>query len=377
METMFKFSTFGFFICFLNVFFSCGNSTGNKNKGEKTSSPQTKIHIKSIKILSPQNNTALRFNDVLKIAYQTAQEYPADSIRVFLNGKELKYTRLEPDKIQIKIPEYKTGKLILKLHAYHKGGKESSSSCSLNILPDTKPIRLNYTIIKEYPHDKKAYTQGLVYHEDFIYEGTGLREGLSSLRKLDIKTGKVISILNLDKEYFGEGITIYKNRIYQLTWTSRKGFIYEIENFSPISTFGYPTEGWGLTTMDKELVMSDGSNSLHFIEPESFFIKRSIQVFDYEGPVNSINELEYANGLIWANIWLKDKIIAIDPYSGAVVKEIDFSSLLTKKERKKMDIQDDVLNGIAYNYKKKTFYITGKRWPKLFEIDIIQKDTEK
>ena len=176
-------------------------------------------------------------------------------------------------------------------------------------------------------------------------------------------------MLGLDSQYFGEGITVYKDKIYQLTWTSQKAFVYDLASFTLLTTFDYSMEqGWGLTTMGDKLVMSDGSHNLYHLDPNLFSVVKTVEVFDNKGPVTNLNELEYINGYIWANEWLTDRIVIIDPESGEVVQDLLLPNLLTASERAKLDQNDDVLNGIAYNEKKGTIYITGKHWPKLFEI---------
>ena len=202
-----------------------------------------------------------------------------------------------------------------------------------------------------------------------MYEGTG-QYGESSIRKTDMKDGKILSILNIDSQLFGEGITIYGDKIYQITWRSHKGFVYDLKTFSLESTFQYNSEGWGLTTAGDHLIMSDGSNKLYHIAPSGFTIIKEVEVYDHQGPVDQLNELEYADGLVWANIWLTERIIGIDPETGVVKAELDMSSLLKPVERMQLDDKDDVLNGIAYNPDRATFYVTGKRWPKMFEIKI-------
>ena len=223
-------------------------------------------------------------------------------------------------------------------------------------------------LVKTYSHATDASTQGLVYIDGIMYEGTGIK-GQSTLRKIDLENNKTLSMLGLDSQYFGEGITVYKDKIYQLTWTSQKAFVYDLASFTLLTTFDYSMEqGWGLTTMGDKLIMSDGSHNLYHLDPNLFSVVKTVEVFDNKGPVTNLNELEYINGYIWANEWLTDRIVIIDPQSGEVIEELLLPNLLTASERAKLDQNDDVLNGIAYNEKKGTIYVTGKHWPKLFEI---------
>jgi len=221
-----------------------------------------------------------------------------------------------------------------------------------------------YTIKKVYPHDPGAFTQGLVYYKGFLYEGTGLR-GRSSLRKVDISTGKVLMKVEISDKYFAEGITILNNKIYQLTWKSNKGFVYDQNSFKLLNTFSYNTEGWGITTDGNELIISDGTSRVYFMDPGTFRITRSIEVTYNNSPIKNINELEYINGYIYANIWQTNYIAEIDPGTGNIKTILDLENIL-----KKNLIRDNVKvpNGIAYNPQSGSLYITGKLWPELYEI---------
>jgi glutamine cyclotransferase len=230
------------------------------------------------------------------------------------------------------------------------------------------PLSYTYEIINSYFHDPNAFTQGLEFNNGFLFESTGLyRE--STLRKVDLETGKVLENISLADQYFGEGITIFDNRIIQLTWISNKGFVYEKDSFELITEFTYQTEGWGITNDGSQLIMSDGSSTLFFLDPETFKIVKQVQVIDEE-PVSNLNELEYIHGQVWANIWLQDKIAIINPQTGKVQAWVNLSGL------NQDDTQDPnkVLNGIAYDSKGDRIFVTGKKWSKLFQIDI--KKTE-
>lgn len=233
-----------------------------------------------------------------------------------------------------------------------------------------KTPAIAYTIAAEYPHDTSAYTQGLEFHDGKLYEGTGDYE-TSSLRITDYKTGKVEKkhMMGTDS-IFGEGITIFKNKIFQLTWQSHVVYVYDVANFDkPINTFKWPYEGWGLTNNGTDLIISDGSSKLFFINPDNFKLKSTISVTENGSPVYELNELEYVDGFVFANIYQTDKIVKIDPASGFVVGKISFADALTKRFSDKIiPERTDVLNGIAYDSATKKFFITGKRWPKMFEL---------
>ncbi|MCX6148785.1 MAG: glutaminyl-peptide cyclotransferase [Candidatus Kapabacteria bacterium] len=221
-------------------------------------------------------------------------------------------------------------------------------------------------IIRTFQHDKEAFTQGLIYFKGFLYESTGLN-GKSSLRKLDVKTGKVIKKINVGEKYFSEGIAIHDNKIYMLTWLNRTCFVYDLETFKLINEFSYYGEGWGLTTFDDKLLMSDGKNIIRVINPTNFSLDKAINILDENSPVQFINELELVDNILYANIWQSDKIAMIDINTGLVISYLDMTSL---REMLPSTEGIDVLNGIAYNNDSKTFYATGKNWPLLFEFVI-------
>jgi glutamine cyclotransferase len=221
-------------------------------------------------------------------------------------------------------------------------------------------------IINTYPHDRQAFTQGLVLDQGTLYEGTGLR-GRSSLRRVDLTTGRVLQVHALPAQFFGEGITVYGPHIIQLTWQSQVGFVYDKSNFTLIRQFTYPTEGWGITHDGQRLIMSDGTSMLYFLHPQTLSEIGQLHVRDDKGPVARLNELEYVQDSIYANLWQTDRIARIDPESGRVTAWIDLTGLLQREDRIG---QVDVLNGIAYDADRDRLFVTGKLWPKLFEIQI-------
>jgi glutamine cyclotransferase len=224
-------------------------------------------------------------------------------------------------------------------------------------------------VINTYPHDPESFTEGLVYHKGYLYESTGLK-GKSVLKKMEITSGKVIKEVKLAEEYFGEGMAILHNKIYQLTWRNQTGFIYDLLSFRQIGKFSYQGEGWGLATDGKILFMSDGSSLITCRDPVSFKTIRKIDVRDGNRPVDKLNELEFIGGEIWANIFMEDILARISPQTGQVLGWIDLSPLLSLlPDPGKIDI----LNGIAYDPEKARIFVTGKFWPKLFEIKIRNK----
>ncbi|RJQ75537.1 MAG: glutaminyl-peptide cyclotransferase [Desulfobacteraceae bacterium] len=227
--------------------------------------------------------------------------------------------------------------------------------------PQPPAFNQTYTIINAFDHDPGAFTQGLVFHDGFLYEGTGLH-GESGLRKVELETGRVLKAISLPARFFGEGITSAGDKIVQLTLNSNIGFVYD-ERFNLLKTFAYPTEGWGITYDGKRLIVSDGTSILYFWDLSTFEEIGRIQVFDMDGPVHRLNELEYIRGEVWANVWPTDRIARIDPYTGQVKGWIDLTGILNGE-----DFHSDVLNGIAYDPEEDRIFVTGKLWPKLFEI---------
>jgi glutamine cyclotransferase len=221
-----------------------------------------------------------------------------------------------------------------------------------------------FKVVHSYPHDPDAFTQGLFFHEGFLYEGTGLR-GRSSIRKVELETGKVLQQVDLPGEVFGEGITLWGDRIIGLTWQEGIAFVLDLKTFKLWRKFNYAGEGWGLTHNDRELIMSDGTPELRFLDPLSFKELRRVKVTAGGQPIDQLNELEWVEGEVFANIWQTDRIARINPKTGNVAGWIDLAGLLPQRRS-----SDDVLNGIAYDATKKRLFVTGKLWPKLFEIQL-------
>jgi glutaminyl-peptide cyclotransferase len=225
-----------------------------------------------------------------------------------------------------------------------------------------------YEVFHVWPHDPHAFTQGLIFYNGNLLESTG-QVGRSSLRRVEVETGKVLEKVEVPPPHFAEGITLLNGKIYQLTWQDQLGFIYDSGTFEKIGEFHYAGEGWGLTNDDKSLIMSDGTNRLRFLDPNNFQVTKTIAVFDGQTPVADLNELEYVQGEIYANVWHDDRIARIDPQTGRVTSWINLSEILTRAEVRD---EEAVLNGIAYDEIGHRLFVTGKLWPKLFEIRIKQ-----
>ena len=232
--------------------------------------------------------------------------------------------------------------------------------------PEAAPI-YSAQVVNAYPHDRSAFTEGLFFKDGALYESTGY-EGRSSIRKVELATGKVLQRRDLDKAYFGEGIVAFKDRLIELTWKSEVGFIYDLKSFAPKGRFTYKGEGWALTTDGRRIIMSDGTNTLRFLDPQTLKQTGSVSVTYGGKKVIYLNELEWVKGEVWANIWTTDEIVRIDPSTGKVLGWINLSGLLPDRER---DGNEDVLNGIAYDAEHDRIFVTGKQWPKLYEIKLL------
>jgi glutaminyl-peptide cyclotransferase len=248
-----------------------------------------------------------------------------------------------------------------------------TSSGTNNPNSEPAPAILNYTLLNAHPHDTSFFTEGLEFNEGKLFESSGGQEEEtphpSAFGVLDLKTGKVDKKVELDNAiYFGEGITIFNGKIYQLTWKNQKGFIYDAKTYKKIKEFDYQGDGWGLTHDSSRLIMSNGSSNLKFLDPETLKVMTIVSVVDNNGPVSNINELEFIDGYVYANVWQRDHILKIDPSSGKVVGRINLDSLV--REVRSKSATADVLNGIAYNPLTKTIFVTGKLWPLIYEIRV-------
>ena len=343
---------------------SCSN--GNTNSPSKKDSAPSPKPIYMIRIDKPIGGFTVTRGEIVNVTFALTDTIKPDSIILRVNGKSRGL--VGNLKAEAKTSDLPLGSNKIGATAWYNGQRQTAE-INIIVKSDITPKTFTYKVIKEYPHDPKAYTQGLFISNNILYEGTG-QPGASSLRKVNLQTGKVIQSINISDEYFGEGIALINGEIFQLTWTSGIGFVYDAENFSRLHSFNYNTQGWGLTTDGNLLIMSDGSNVIHFMEPQGFSEVKRIEVYDSNGPVKMLNELEYINGKIYANVYLTDKIVIIDPTSGAVVGNINMAGLLKQADRTG---NEDVLNGIAYNPDNGKIYLTGKYWPKLFEVKFIER----
>lgn len=257
--------------------------------------------------------------------------------------------------------------LLLSLASLQCNSGTTNTNAPRNDSPENAVVqKFGYEIVNIWPHDPSAFTQGLVFLDGKMIESTG-QVGRSSLRNVEIQTGRILKKLDVPPPHFAEGIALLNNKIYQLTWEDEVGFIYDAQSFEKLGEFKYDGEGWGLTTDGRSLILSDGSNRIRFLDPDSFQVTKTIAVMDAKVPVRELNELEFVNGEIYANIWHEDRIAVINPQTGRVTAWIDLAGLLQRG-----DVQDNeaVLNGIAYDQSTGRLFVTGKLWPKLFELKI-------
>ncbi|MRX68826.1 Glutamine cyclotransferase [Flavobacterium resistens] len=289
-----------------------------------------------------------------------------DSVAYFINDQRVGSTKGATD-FRIELLDQKLGYQYLKATVYF-GSDSSDATKRIELVSDVEPKLLKYKVVNTYPHDKKSFTEGLEFYKDTLYESTG-QNGTSYVRKYDYKTGKIFKQIDLDSKYFGEGITFINGKLYQLTWQEKTGFIYNANTLKLEKTFAYDKdiEGWGMTNDGKYIYQTDKTEKIWKMDPATQKMIDYINVYSGESKIKAINELEWINGKIYTNVWLKDAIAVVNPTSGAVEGILDMSGL-----RKFMsDItKDDVLNGIAYNPKTKTIFVTGKNWSKMFEITV-------
>jgi glutamine cyclotransferase len=305
----------------------------------------------------------------IQVFYSVSEDAPGvDSLVFQVNGQFVSKAGFTDAKVFIKTEGFQTGTQQLTMVTYYNDQTKETDRSYFVLLPDIIPEKINYTVVNTWPHDKQAYTQGLFYHEGWLYESTG-QWGQSSLRKVNISNGEVQLTMPVDNKLFAEGIALLDNKIYQLTYKSQTGFVYTIQDFSLVKQFTYPNaEGWGLTSDSSVLIMSDGTHKLYFIDPHSFKTFKELEVYNQNGQVTRLNELEYVKGKIYANVYGEQYIVRINPETGTVEAILDLNGILDARYHHP---ELDVLNGIAYNDHTGHFYVTGKNWPLLFEIQIL------
>ena len=327
----------------------------------------------SVSFKYPEQGQSFGLGDDVKVELELPKGTVITSATYLLDGKTFE-TKSNAEPLILKTEGLAVGYKIITAIT-DNGTKKDTTNINIVLNSGRKPEQLRYKVVNIFPHDTSSYTQGLEYHDGRLLESTGLA-GQSTLRWVSLQTGKSIQQVSIDKQYFGEGVTLVGDRIAMLTWKGNIGFVYDAKTLAQTGSFPYQSsrEGWGLCYNGTQLIKSDGTNRLYFLNKDTFNEESFIDVYDNKGPVDSINELEYIDGKIYANIYMTDVIVVIDPKSGIVEKSIDLSGLLAKGySRKSSDTNIDVLNGIAWDKQGKRLFVTGKKWPKLFEITLVAK----
>ncbi len=350
----------------ITVLIGC-NSNTTTTHAVKNKPKNKKKHIVDIKLTSDKDKT-ITIGDEMVFTYVIKKMPSPDSIKLSVDFVHYKMF-VADEKINWKTKKYSTGNKQLLFTFYWGDTLSVSRGKYFELLSDIEPDFYTFKIINKWKHNNKSYTQGLEFFDGFLYEGTG-NYGESMLYKIDIDKNEIVQSLNLPKEVFGEGITIINGKIYQLTWRSNTGYAYDKNTLNKLYEFNYPTEGWGLTNNGKELIMSDGSENIYFLDTEFIQETHKLQVYDNNGPKKNLNELEYIDGLIYANVYGTEEIVVFESETGKVVKRIDLTGILNKNDIK---APIDVLNGIAWDSIKKRLIVTGKWWPYFYEIELVKK----
>lgn len=342
----------------LTLLNSCQKDTENE-AGSDPDSPRIK---NSSKLVTPKDNSTYKIGD--PISFEITSSIQIDSIVLESGSQQATFTNAT---FEWNSDMMRTGNQRLKLMVYHGADRETHYP-RIKFLSDITPEKFTYRVLNTYPHSTESYTQGLFFMNDTLIESTGQR-GKSRIMKVDYLSGEAHQIHSLQDQYFGEGSTYWNDQIYMLTYTAQLGFIYDSQlNQTGTFRYGFP-EGWGLTTMGDTLIASDGTETLHFLNPNDLSEFGSLQAYDDQDKVDNLNELELIDGLLYANIYQENIIVVIDPKSGKMLREIDMSGILSPAESSKAD----VLNGIALHPETNSIYVTGKLWPKLFQVEFIKK----
>ena len=350
------------FLCLLLLglfIFSCGS-----NSDKKTS---------YFKLKTLENKTEFQLGETIQASIENLKDRQIDSIRLFFQQKYLKTLTAETS-FSVALENTKLGRQKLEAIVFSEGETDTISD-NLKIYNNQAPKAYTYKVVKKYPHDSQAYTQGLEFYQDTLYESTG-QYGNSSLRKLNLETGEVLNKINLEDTYFGEGLTILNNKLYLLTWREKEGLIYNLDTFKQTGTFGYnqSKEGWGLCNDGEKLYKSDGTEKIWILDAKTLAEKDFIQVATNTKIYSKFNELEWVDGKIYANTYQFPSVTIINPENGAIEGVIDFRGLQEQLSNlPSLDPQNHVLNGIAYNPNTEKLYVTGKNWDTIFEVEVIEK----
>ncbi len=358
------------FVLISIITFGCNNrQQQNINDNKTTEKRSTDV----FELISPHNNSTYKVSDTIAYKLKTSKNISIDSIHIVNNDGVLYKDKSGSLSFKVNLVLKNVGYKELRIIVFFNNTHQTIFH-QLVFLSDKLPKQLKYKVVQKLEHNTEFYTQGFEYKNGFIYEGTG-QYGKSGIFKINVATGNIVQNKYIDGNYFGEGISIMGEKLYQITYKKGKGFIYNLEDFSQVGSFDLQTqEGWGLTNDGNYLIQSDGSARLSFYDPTYYSFEKELYVADNDGLVANLNELEYENGRIWANIYGEKHIAQIDPSTGKVIAYLDLSGLFTDNIPEDLD---HVLNGIAYNPDNKTFFITGKYWPLIYEISVEQPFFQK
>jgi glutaminyl-peptide cyclotransferase len=323
--------------------------------------------------ISPESGTNYKAGETVTVKAHYPPGLSPDSVVYLLDSVKIA-TSKDSSGLTLKTDTMKMGLRLLTAKVY-TGGKSNEASTNIVLMAAKAPDEYTYKVIKVYPHDTSAYTEGLLYHDGYLYESTGEKR-YSELRKVDLETGKVLQRTKLDPKYFGEGSAIVGNKIVMLTYQARVGFVFDKNSFKLLNTFtnNVGVEGWGMTFDGKKLYMDDKTNRIWFLNKDNYQQTGYIDVYDDKQPIDAVNELEYVDGNIYSNVYTTDTILMINPKTGAVLKRIDMKNLWPMSKRPAdYDNTNNVLNGIAWDEKEKHFFVTGKKWPHLYQVEFVKK----
>ncbi len=327
----------------------------------------TQKKTSKFRFATPEAGTLVKAGEAIPLKLVFPADVSAFDSVVYAMDGEVLARKTDSTPVHLDTEKAAFGSRTLSARLYH-GGEEQVAYSNIVVVP-APPKRYGFKVINEYPHDPEAYTQGLEFEDGVLYESTG-QNGKSTLRKVNYQTGEVIKKIDLDEQYFGEGMTIKGDEIILLTWQSNVGFVYNKNTFTKTTEFAYgrSTQGWGICYDGERLIKSDGSSRLYFLNKDTYAEEGSVEVFNDKGPVDSLNELEYIDGKVYANVYTKDIIVIIDPQTGAIEGEINLIGIYPDKQ----DTNNE-LNGIAYDRKGDRLFVTGKNWRKLYEIELVAR----
>lgn len=328
------------------------------NKSTASRKPVTNIQI------TPANKLVVHGNEFTIQLSSRVSKPKIESIELLINNKLVKTSSLENFSFKVNSDTLLPGKLSIKTIAKNENGKVGTNYSSVSIVSDIQPKQLSYRVVETIPHNVAYYTEGFEFHNNLLFEGTGNYDE-SFIYAYNPDSEKIFNSVKNDSQYFGEGITILNDKLYQLTYKSKKGFVYDVNTFEKIDEFTFTSkEGWGMTNDGHSLIMSNGTSSVIYLNPETFEIEKTIEISTPTGFISNINELEYVDGVIYANIWTRETIIKFNAKTGKVLEIINMKGLMSQFTGQRID----VLNGIAYNENEDLFYVTGKWWPKTFKV---------